>query len=274
MGVFITAEIGINHNGSMETAKAMIRAAADAGCDAVKFQKRAIDLVYTADYLASERRSPWGTTQRAQKEGLEFGLEEYREVNHYCRSVGIEWYASAWDTESQRFLRQFDLRYNKVASAMLTNHPLLQMIAEEGKKTYIATGMSYWEEIDAAVEVFQKANCPFELMHCNSSYPMKEEQANLRMIDQLRDRYHCDVGYSGHESNNLVSVCAVSRGATSIERHLTLDRTMYGSDQRASIEPDKFRELVQLIRRTETILGDGVRKMSDEEFVVRKKLRG
>lgn len=274
MGVFITAEIGINHNGSLNTAKEMIRAAVDAGCDAVKFQKRTIDIVYASDFLASARQSPWGTTQRAQKEGLEFHLEEYQEIDNYCQSLGIDWYASAWDTESQRFLQQFDLRYNKVASAMLTNYPLLQMIADEGKKTYISTGMSHWEEIDAAVEVFNKANCPFELMHCNSTYPMEETQANLRMIDQLRNRYHCDVGYSGHECNNLVCVCAVSRGATSIERHLTLDRTMYGSDQKASIEPDEFKELVELIRRTEAILGNGERKMSDEEYRVRKKLRG
>jgi len=274
MGVFIIAEIGINHNGSLDTAKQLIDVAANAGCDAVKFQKRSVDLVYTQEFLASPRQSPWGTTQRAQKEGLEFGKNEYKQINDWCQSYGLDWFASAWDIQSQLFLRLFSLKYNKVASAMLATIPLLEIIAEEQKKTYISTGMSTLDEIDVAVDVFNKHRCPFELMHCNSTYPMDEADANLRVIDLLKERYGGSVGYSGHESDNLVTVCAVARGTTSIERHITLDRNMYGSDQKASIEPQELREMVKLIRRTEAILGDGEKRLSPAEMSIREKLRG
>lgn len=272
--IFVTAEIGINHNGDMKLAKKLIDTAVIAGCDAVKFQKRTIDAVYTREFLDSPRKSPWGETQRAQKEGLEFCLEEYQEIDHYCRGKGIAWYASAWDVESQIFLRQFNLKYNKVASAMLTKDALIEEIAKEQRYTFIATGMSTYEEIDHAVEVFEKYQCPYELMHCNSTYPMPYEDANLKLIAALKDRYHCKVGYSGHEDGTLVSTCAAAMGATSIERHITLDRTMYGSDQKASIEPPELLKLVRDIRRIEAILGSGEKVLSPAEEEVKKKLRG
>ncbi len=272
--VFITAEIGINHNGDMDLAKKLIDWAVLSGCDAVKFQKRTIDKVYTKEYLDSYRESPWGTTQRQQKEGLEFGKADYDEVDRYCKEKNIEWFASAWDLEAQDFLKQYDLKHNKIASAMLTNMELLEAVAAEGKPTFIATGMSSYEEMDKAVEVFRKADCPFELMHCNSTYPMPKEEANLRMIPALKERYHCRVGYSGHEVGRIVSTSAVALGATSIERHITLDNTMYGSDQAASLNVKDLMRLVEDIRLIETILGDGVKTLSEKELATRKKLRG
>lgn len=274
MKVFITAEIGINHNGDLKTAEKLIDAAAVAGCDAVKFQKRTVELVYTKEYLDSPRKSPWGETQRAQKEGLEFGREEYDRIDAYCRRKGLEWYASAWDTASQEFLRRYDLKYNKVASAMLTNDELLEAVAKEGKYTFIATGMSTFDEIDHAVDIFRRRNCPFELMHCNSTYPMPEEDANLRLIQVLAGRYGCRVGYSGHEAGTVVSTCAVAAGASSIERHITLDRAMYGSDQKASIEPYELCSLVRDIRTAEKIMGTGEKVLTEAEEEVKKKLRG
>lgn len=274
MSTFIIAEIGINHNGDMNLAKKLIDTAVVAGCDAVKFQKRTVDKVYTKEYLDSPRKSPWGETQRAQKEGLEFGKEEYDEIDRYCKEKGIAWYASAWDIDSQRFLQQYDCKYNKVASAMLTNDELLEEIAAEGKYAFIATGMSTLEEIDHAVEIFKRNNCPFELMHCNSTYPMPMEDANLKLIRVLADRYKCNVGYSGHEAGTLVSTCAVAAGAASIERHITMDRTMYGSDQKASIEPYELCALVKDIRDTEKILGTGEKVLTAAEEEVKKKLRG
>lgn len=274
MSTFIIAEIGINHNGDLNFAKKLIDTAVVAGCDAVKFQKRTVEKVYTKEYLDSPRQSPWGKTQRAQKEGLEFGKKEYDEIDHYCRDKGIAWYASAWDIDSQRFLQQYDCKYNKVASAMLTNGKLLEEIAREGKYTFIATGMSTLDEIDHAVEIFKRHNCSFELMHCNSTYPMPMEDANLKLISVLADRYQCKVGYSGHEAGTLVSTCAVAAGATSIERHITLDRTMYGSDQKASIEPYELCALVKDIRDTEMIMGTGEKVLTAAEEEVKKKLRG
>lgn len=274
MYTFICAEIGINHNGDLKLAKKLIDTAVIAGCDAVKFQKRTVDKVYTKEYLDSPRESPWGVTQRAQKEGLEFGKEEYDQIDLYCREKGIEWYASAWDVDSQIFLQQYDLKYNKIASAMLANDELLETVAKEGRYTFIATGMSTYEEIDHAVEIFRKYDCPFELMHCNSTYPMEIKDANLKLITELEKRYQCQVGYSGHENGTLVSTCAVAAGATSIERHITLDKTMYGSDQKASIEPYELCLLVKNIRETERIMGDGVKRLSEAEAEVKKKLRG
>lgn len=274
MRTIVTAEIGINHNGDLNLAKQLIDVALEAGCDAVKFQKRTVDKVYTQEYLDQPRESPWGTTQRAQKEGLEFGEEEYEEIDRYCKEKGIEWFASAWDIDSQLFLRRFDCKYNKVASAMLTNDALLNEIAKEKKYTFIATGMSTYDEIDHAVEIFRAHGCPFELMHCNSTYPMPAEDANLKLIRKLAERYQCKVGYSGHEAGTFVSTCAVAAGATSIERHITLDKTMYGSDQKASIEPDELRELVKNIRTVETIMGTGEKVLTPAEEAVKAKLRG
>ncbi len=272
--VFVIAEVGINHNGDLDIAKKLIEWAVLSGCDAVKFQKRTIDQVYTKEYLDSYRESPWGTTQRAQKEGLEFGKAEYDEIDRYCREKGIEWFASAWDVEAQKFLRQYHLKYNKIASAMLVKDEFLRAVAGEGKYTYIATGMSTFEEIDHAVEIFREHDCPFELMHCNSTYPMPKEEANLRMIPVLKERYNCKVGYSGHETGRIVSTSAVVLGATSIERHITLDTAMYGSDQAASLPVKDLMRLIEDIRLIETILGDGKKELSKRELETRKKLRG
>jgi N-acetylneuraminate synthase len=274
MSIFLIAEIGINHNGSMEIAKQLIDAAHKAGFDAVKFQKRTIDKVYTKEFLDSPRESPWGATQRAQKEGLEFSFEQYREIDEYCKRFGIQWSASAWDLDSQSFLSEFNLPFNKIASPMLGNLPLLKKIAAERRRTFISTGMSTLEEIDDVVELFRKADCPFELMHCNSTYPMKEADANLRCIPMLQQRYGCKVGYSGHESTLLkVCIAAVTLGATSIERHITLDRAIYGSDQAASVETRALPDFVQTIRAIPAILGNGEKKLTEAEQAVRKKLR-
>ncbi len=274
MNLFLIAEIGINHNGDMNLAKQLIDAASDAGFDAVKFQKRTIDLVYTPEFLDSPRESPWGTTQRDQKEGLEFSESQYREIDSYCKARNIQWSASAWDIEAQKFLQQFDCSFNKVASAMLGHIPLLKLIASEKRKTFISTGMSTLEELDEVVSIFKEANCPFELMHCNSTYPMKEEEANLLCIQTLRDRYQVPVGYSGHESS-LLKVCAaaVALGATSIERHITLDRAMYGSDQAASIETSSLKGFVDSVRTIQKVLGNGIKTLSTSELETRKKLR-
>jgi len=272
--VFVIAEVGINHNGDMKIARELIDGAVYAGCNAVKFQKRTINLVYSKEYLDSLRESPWGTTQREQKEGLEFGKKEYDEIDRYCRDKGIEWFASSWDIEAQKFLKPYNLKYNKIASAMLTNMELLKEVASEKKYTFISTGMSTLEEIDAAAELFKKYNCPFEIMHCNSTYPMKNEDANLKMINTLRERYKCKVGYSGHEVGRIVSTSAVALGATSIERHITLDRAMYGSDQAASIEIAELQRLVTDIRTIENALGTGEKIFSEAEKAIRDKLRG
>ena len=274
MSIFIIAEIGINHNGDMAIAKQLIDAASNAGFDAVKFQKRTIDKVYTKEFLAAPRESPWGNTQRDQKEGLEFSAGDYRLIDVYCKEKRIQWSASAWDVDSQVFLQQFNCTFNKVASPMLGHIPLLKLIASEKKKTFISTGMSTLEEIDGVVKIFIDANCPFELMHCNSTYPMKDEDANLLCIPMLRDRYKCDVGYSGHESS-LIKVCvaAVALGATSLERHITLDRAMYGSDQAASIETHALPNFVESVRAVNKILGSGMKNLNPQEITAREKLR-
>ena len=266
-------EIGINHNGDMKLAKRLIDMASQCGCNAVKFQKRTIDIVYKADYLASPRQSPWGTTQREQKEGLEFDKKQYDEIDQYCKKLGIDWSASAWDIESQKFLQDYNLPFNKVASAMLTCHPLLEEIAIEGKPTYISTGMSSFDQIDEAVKIFQNKKCPFTLMHCVSTYPCPDEDSNIRMITILRDKYKCPVGYSGHEIGILPSVLAVSLGAEVIERHITLDRSMYGSDQSASLEKRGLELLVRDIRSVEGVLGDGQKRKLPSEEKTERSLR-
>lgn len=273
MSVFIIAEIGINHNGSLEIAKKLIDGAVAAGVDAVKFQKRTLELVYTKEELDKPRESPWGTTNRQQKQGLEFGKKEYDAIDAYCKEKKIIWFASAWDIESQKFLSQYKLPYTKIASALLTHKDLLEYVASEGNHTFISTGMSTMEEISKAVAVFEKAKCPYELMHCNSVYPMKDSDANLRVMALLREKFGCKVGYSGHEVGLITTCAAVALGATSIERHITLDRAMYGSDQSASIEIGGFEKLVDYVRTIETALGDGIKRVSPEEEVVKKKLR-
>lgn len=273
MSIFIIAEIGINHNGNLSIAKDLIDVAQEAGCNAVKFQKRDIDKVYTQELLDSPRESPWGTTQRDQKKGLEFGKEEYDEINSYCKSKGIDWFASAWDIKSQKFLRQFDCKYNKVASAMVVDEGLLNSIASEKKHTFISTGMTTYTDIEKAISIFEEADCSFELMHTVSTYPMKDEDANLNMIKTLRDKFNCDIGYSGHEVGLAVSYAAAALGITSLERHITLDRAMYGSDQSASVEPRGLRELVGAVRKIEQAMGDGEKCILDAELPIAKKLR-
>ncbi len=269
----IIAEVGINHNGDMYIAKKLIDAAVAAGANAVKFQKRSINLVYKKDFLDSLRTSPWGDTQRDQKEGLEFGIDEYWEIDRYCSERHIDWFASAWDIESQIFLRQFKSRYNKIASAMIVYSDLLKEVASEGKHTFISTGMSAEKDIDHAVEIFNQAKCPFELMHCVSTYPMNDEDANLGRIATLKSRYACDVGYSGHEVGLTVSFAAAALGISSLERHITLDRAMYGSDQAASIEPSGFAKLVKGVRVVEKAMGDGGINYQEKEVPIAIKLR-
>lgn len=273
MSIFFIAEIGINHNGDLGIAKELIDLAIDVGCDAVKFQKRDIDLVYTQEFLDSPRESQWGRTQRDQKRGLEFGFAEYSEIDRYCRQKGMEWFASAWDINSQLFLRQFDLKHNKIASAMIVDQALLTMVASERRHTFISTGMSTHDDITKAVRIFCQAQCPFELMHCVSTYPMRDEDANLNVIKTLRDMYQCNVGYSGHESGLAVSQAAAALGITSLERHVTLDRAMYGSDQAASVAPAGLRQLVGAVRKIEQAMGDGRKQVLDAEIGIAKKLR-
>ena len=271
--ILVIAELGINHNGDIDIAKQLIDVAKIAGADAVKFQKRTIGLAYTKELLDSPRESPWGNTQRAQKEGLELGLNEYQEIDTYCKEKRIEWFASAWDIESQMFLRQFDLKHNKIASAMIVYEDFLKEVASEKKHTLISTGMSVIKHIDRAVEIFKEADCPFELMHCISAYPMDDEDANLNCINTLRNRYKCAMGYSGHEVGLAVSYAAAALGITSLERHITLDRAMYGSDQAASIEPGGFRQMVGAVRKIEKAMGDGRIHMNSKEISIAKKLR-
>lgn len=273
MSIFIIAEIGINHNGDLKIAKKLIDGALFAGCDAVKFQKRTIDQVYSKAVLDTPRESPWGKTTRAQKEGLEFGGQAYDEIDRYCREKGIIWFASAWDVESQKFLRKYDLKLNKIASAMLTHRQLVEMIADEGKHTLISTGMSTLEEIDAAVDIFKRKKCSFELMHTNSTYPMKDEEANLLVITLLKERYKCNVGYSGHEVGLATSIGAAALGISSLERHITLDRAMYGSDQAASVEVMGFHRLVGYVRTIEKALGNPKKIVTPTEAKIKEKLR-
>ena len=273
MSIFIIAEIGINHNGDMSVCKNLIDVAVSSGCDAIKFQKRDIDKVYTQEFLSSPRTSPWGETQREQKSGLEFGADQYMEIDLYCKEKNIEWFASAWDLNSQKFLQQFDCKYNKIASAMIVHEGLLKMVAKEGRHTFISTGMTSYNDIQKAVDIFNTENCSFELMHTVSTYPMKSEHANLKMIKTLREKYQCNVGYSGHEAGLAISYAAAALGITSLERHITLDRSMYGSDQSASIEPLGLKQLVGAVRKIEEAMGDGVKRIIEEEILVAKNLR-
>jgi len=273
VSIFIIGEIGINHNGDIETCKKLIDIAFKAGFDAVKFQKRDINLVYTQDFLDSHRVSPWGTTQREQKAGLEFDFSEYKEIDQYCKDKGIEWFSSAWDLDSQKFLQQFECKFNKVASAMIVYKELLEMIANEGKHTFISTGMSSFNDIQNAVDIFNNKGCSFELMHTVSTYPMKAENANLNMIKTLREKFQCNIGYSGHESGLAESYAASALGISSLERHITLDRAMYGSDQSASLEPAGLIMLVGAVRKIEIAMGDGIKRIIEDEIPIAKNLR-
>ena len=272
--VFIIAEIGTNHMGDVKIAKELITVAKSAGCDAVKFQKKDIEKIYTKEFLDSYLESPWGNTQREMRLHREFSDKQISQIVKHARKIGIPLFFSCWDIGSQKQMRKFKTKYNKVASAMLTHHKLLETIAEEKKYTFISTGMSTMKDIEKAVKIFRKYKCPFELMHTNSSYPMAVNEANLRVIETLKSKFKCNVGYSGHErAGYLVCVTAVLVGATSIERHITLDHTMYGSDQPASLEPEGLSRLVRDIRALEEILGDGKKRVWDSEKPIMKKLR-
>ena len=274
MSVYCIAEIGINHNGDLDIVKKLIDVAANAGADAVKFQKRDIDSVYTQEFLEGPRESQWGTTQREQKMGLEFGEEEYAIIDAYCKDKNIDWFASAWDMKSIEFLDKFDLKYHKIASAMIVDHEFLNAIAKRGLHTFISTGMTDEKMIDDAVKIFRNHGCSFELMHCISTYPMLNEDANLNCIHTLKEKYNCNVGYSGHESGGLaISYAAAGIGISSLERHITLDRSMYGSDQSASIEPSGFQMLISGIREIEKSKGDGKIEFLEKEKPIADNLR-
>ncbi len=275
MSIVIISEIGINHNGDLDQAKEMILESKKCGSDIVKFQKRNVDLVYSKELLSEPRQSPWGKTQRDQKEGLEFNQDEYEKINDYCKENKFAWFASAWEKSSLEFLDQFNLNYNKIASAMIVDLEFLELVAKRKKYTFISTGMCDIKDVDAAVDIFKKNNCPFELMHCVSAYPFDDTKANLNLINVFKERYNCKVGYSGHEKGGLaISYAAAAQGISSLERHFTLDRTMYGSDQAASIEPKTFKELIGGVRKIEkAISGDTTKKLLSIEKEVAKKLR-
>ena len=272
--VFIIAELGTNHMGDVKIAKEMITIAKTFGCDAVKLQKKNVEKIYTKEFLDSPLESPWGTTQREMRLHREFSEKEISQLVKHAKTLKIPIFFSCWDINSQKQMRKFRTKFNKVASAMLIHKKLLEEIAKEKKYTFISTGMSTMKDIDNAVKIFRKYKCPFELMHTNSSYPMPNEEANLKLIPVLSKKFKCKVGYSGHEIGTTdVSVPAVMTGATSIERHFTLNRTWYGYDQAASLEPAGLFRLVNFIRTLDNIMGDGKKRIYDSEKPNIKKLR-
>jgi N-acetylneuraminate synthase len=268
---FIVAEIGINHNGDIDLAKRLISVAVAAGCDAVKFQKRTIAVVYTPEELAKPRENPFGPTNGDLKYGLEFEQEEYEEINAFCRSVKMRWFASPWDEGSVDFLERFALPVYKIASASLTDDDLLRRVRKTGKPVILSTGMSTYAEIDHAVEALGRED--LVLLHATSTYPAAYEELNLRAIPAMAARYGLPVGYSGHETGIPSSVCAAALGACCVERHITMDRAMWGSDQAASLEPNGITRLVRDIRLWEQARGDGIKRVFEREVPIIKKLR-
>jgi N-acetylneuraminate synthase len=269
---YIIAEIGINHNGDLDVAKQMIDAAVHAGVDAVKFQKRTPEICTPPEQQKQMRETPWGyITYLDYRYKVEFGETEYREIDRHCKAKGITWLASVWDEQSVDFLSQFDTPAYKVPSASLTDHNLLRHVRQTGKPMVISTGMSTHDQIKTAADVIGTEN--LVIMHCTSTYPCDPEELNLRMISTLREMFPCPIGYSGHEVGLVPSAVAVALGACMVERHLTLDRAMWGSDQAASVEPGGFERLVKYIRVSEASLGDGVKRVYDSELSSLKKLR-
>jgi N-acetylneuraminate synthase len=270
--VFIIAEIGINHNGDLELAKRLIDLALEAGCDAVKFQKRTPELCVPDAYRNVVRETPWGLMSYLDyRRRVEFGRDEYQEIDRYCRQKGILWFVSCWDTESVDFMAQFDTPCFKVASACLTDHELLAKVRQTGKPVVLSTGMSTMEEVEQAVEGLSRER--LVITHCTSTYPCPPEELNLRMIQTLRQRFGCPVGYSGHEVGLSPTLAAVVLGACLVERHITLDRAMWGSDQAASVERQGMIRLVRDIRQIEIALGDGVKRIYPSEAQARQRLR-
>lgn len=268
---FITAEIGINHNGSLNIAKHLIDMAKETGCDAVKFQKRTIDVVYTKEELAKERQSVFGNTNGDLKRGLEFNQQQYEEIDKYCKAKNIIWYASCWDEESVDFIEQFNVPCYKISSASLTNDKLLKYTKKTGKPILLSTGMSTLEQIDHAVDVLGKEN--LLIYHCTSTYPTFNHEINLKVIPELKKRYNCPIGFSGHEKGILPSIISVLYGACAVERHITIDRTLWGSDQAASLEYQGIYRIVRDIHQLKTIAGDGIKRVYDSELPIIEKLR-
>ncbi|MDP3880112.1 MAG: N-acetylneuraminate synthase family protein [Dehalococcoidales bacterium] len=270
---FIIAEIGINHNGDLNLAKKLIDVAASAGCDAVKFQKRTIEAVYSQEELDKPVESPFGSTYRVLKEGLEFGLDEYREIDSYCQELGIMWFASCWDKSSVDFMDRFNPPCYKIASPSLTNDDLLRHIRSKGKPVILSTGMSTFQQINHAVDILGTED--LVIMHCTSSYPSPPEELNLRVIQTLSQRYSCPVGYSGHEVGISTTIAAAVLGAKIVERHITLDRAMWGSDQAASMEPQGIQRVVTYVRTIEKAMGDGIKVVypSEREKIYRHRLK-
>lgn len=272
---YVIAEIGINHNGSLEIAKKLIDIASVAGCDAVKFQKRNPDVCVPEHQKNVMRETPWGTMPYLEyKHRVEFGKFEYDEIDRYCGERSIDWSASPWDLDSLEFLNQYDLPFIKIPSAMITNEELMIASAKTGKKVIFSCGMSTLEETDRAVELMRQENAEFAVLHCNSAYPAPIEDLNLSCIQTLKDRYECEVGYSGHEFRLGTTVASIYLGATILERHITLDRSMWGSDHLSSVEPQGLIKLVSGVRELEKAFGDGVKRVTQGELPSRKKLRG
>ncbi len=271
---FLIGEIGINHNGSLDIAKKLIDLASDSGFDAVKFQKREPDISTPEDQKYKLRQTPWGEmTYLDYKKKIEFGRSEFDAINNYCKKKKIIWFASAWDIPSQIFLKKYKLKYNKVASAMLTNISLVKKIAEEKKLTLISTGMSTIKDISRTVNIFKKKKCKYILMHCVSTYPCPIENLNLNLIYTLKKKFKCEVGYSGHESSVSPSLIAYIMGAKYIERHITLDRSMWGTDQAASLSESGMKNLSDILNKSPLVLGNGIKKLSKQEKELLKKFK-
>jgi N-acetylneuraminate synthase len=268
----MVAEIGINHNGDVEIAHMLMKLAKDAGFDAVKFQKRTVDLVYSAEELAKPREHPWGTTNGELKRHLELGEDEFKQIDGYARELGILWFASCWDEGSVDFIARFDPPAYKIASASLTDDGLLRHTRAQGKPIILSTGMSSMEQVDHAVELLGQDD--LVILHAVSTYPARYDELNLRAMCTLRDRFPgVPVGYSGHETGLAPSVAAVAMGACMVERHVTLDRSMFGSDQPASLGPSGFERLIRDIRLVEASMGDGTKRLLQSEVPIMEKLR-
>lgn len=265
---YLIGEIGINHNGDINLAKKIIVQAKKAGFDSVKFQKRNPEISTPSEKKNENRSTPWGVMSYLDyKKKIEFSRVEYNEINRFCKKIKIDWFASAWDIDSLNFLKKYDLKYNKVPSAMLTNLELIEAIANQKKKTFISTGMSNYKILDKVIKIFKKKKCKFQLLHCVSTYPAKLEDLNLKMIEKLKKKYKSEIGYSGHESSVGPSVFACCLGATTIERHITIDRTLWGTDQASSLELNGMISLVEMVRKFEICYGNGVKKFLKEEKI-------